>query len=82
MFTPVTPVDVVLKDRNSKHVHVVTRQHQLTVFSSLQIYALNFVRTCITPIQQAPLHIVQHYLYNTYHIVVFSLLEYFILFYF
>lgn len=59
-FLPVTPVDVVLKDRNSKHVHVVTRQHQLTVFSSLQIYALNFVCAGITPIQKALLHIIQH----------------------
>lgn len=49
---PITPVNVFLKNRHSKHVHVVVAQHQLSVLSSLQVDALNFVCSGITPIQQ------------------------------
>lgn len=34
-YSPITPIDVSLKYRHSKHVHVVTGQHQLSVLSCL-----------------------------------------------
>lgn len=49
---PVTPVDVFLKYRYSKHVHVVVAQNQLPVFSSLQVDALDLVCPGVAPIKQ------------------------------
>lgn len=51
-MSPVTPVDVVLEHRYREHIHVVVGQHHFSVFSSLNVNALNFVCSGVTPIQQ------------------------------
>ena len=43
--SPVTPVDVVLKHGDGKHVHVVSAENHLTVLTSLKVNALNLVCT-------------------------------------